>query len=170
MHIQRTYRLLFPLTVTIPALINRQFWPIRTIVLSFTKSLEATKVEAGAKTQHHEMPMLGGAFGLSIPGISPDAIILNIATVGYETTVTLVPPAHTASVMLRILKQGDEANLEANLKLIHGKMTQRLLPISNAICAVENGWVREGETGLFILGTDASLSPLEAKYVPSDWK
>lgn len=146
--------------------------PIRTIVLSFTKTFAATRIDpttsVGAKQE--EAPTKNNPLKISIPGISSELIVLSTTQVGYETITTMTLPFHAKSLVLRTLEQGDEANLNAGIYLIREKIKKGFLPISEKVCNGGDGWEREGETGLFVLEKDAKIFPLDPKFIPSEWK
>lgn len=162
---QTTFRLLFPLTINSPRFDPelRQFAAPKTIVLSFFN----TKMNT-ARPEKSEFAE-GQTISLGIPGTSGPATLINVSDEERELVLIGIATYHAHSVMIeRELACLDET-LSVNETVIRDAVERYLLPISNAIRAVENGWTRNGTTGLFTLETPEIMIPLADKFLPEKW-
>lgn len=146
---------------------SRGFTTLRTIVLSFHKTAPThQKEDQGASF----IWTAGKRLQLCIPGISSYATAVNVSPhPGSETVVILVATEHASTLMVETLAETNNQNLLLNLDLIKRAIMHRLRPIYDAVQAVENGWTKNGDTGLFTLEDAETMHPLIHSYLPAEW-
>lgn len=160
-----TYRLLFPLTIMDPYIYDQNFTTLRTVVLSFFKTVSVPHPSSDGFEW-----AAGEHLSLRIPGISSTATAIHVSShPNNEKVVILVATEHASSIMVRSLAENHHQNFLLNLDAIKGTIMRKLQPINDAIKAVENGWTRNGKTGLFTIENAEIMHPLADSYLPEKW-